>query len=113
MGRLSYLAIVAFVLAGSLWLEVVLRTRVLRRWRRLLLSLVPVLVLFVAWDAYAIAAGHWTFDPERVTGSVTVGQVPVDEVAFFVVIPIAAILTLEAVRSVKPDWDAGEGGSPR
>ena len=36
---------------------------------------------------------------------------PFDEVLFFVAIPIAAILTLEAVRSVKPHWGVGDEAS--
>ena len=52
----------------AIWLEPVLKVNVLRRWRRLLLTLLPVLVVFVLWDLAAIAAGHWTFDPEQTTG---------------------------------------------
>ena len=106
MGHLAYLAILTGVVAGSLWLEVVLRTHVLRRWRRLLLAVVPVLVVFVAWDAYAVAQGHWAFDAARVVGP-ALGDVPVEELLFFVVVPVAAVLTLEAVRSVT-GWDVGE-----
>lgn len=100
MSRLAYAAVLVFVLLGSLWLEVALRTRVLRRWRRLLLSLVVPVIVFVAWDAYAIATGHWHFDESRILGWRIVAGVPVDEVLFFLVIPLAAILTLEGVRSV-------------
>ena len=35
------------------------------------------------------------------------GGVPLDEILFFMVIPLAAILTLEAVRSVR-GWKAGD-----
>jgi lycopene cyclase domain-containing protein len=118
MARLSYVAILAFVLVGCLWLEVALRTRVLRRWRRLLLTVVPVVLVFFAWDAYAIANGHWHFDVERILGLSLPGSVPLDEVLFFVTIPLAAILTLEAVRSVKAHWivgdeEPGAGGGDR
>lgn len=112
MSRFAYVGVLAFILAGTLWLEVVLRTRVLRRWRRLMLSLIPVALLFVAWDLYAITAGHWTFDPERITGVIFPGGLPLDEVLFFLIVPLAGILTLEAVRSVK-GWTVGdEGDSP-
>ena len=107
MGHLSYVAILAFVLAGCLWLEIVVRTRVFARWRRLMLAIVPVVVVFFLWDAYAIAQGHWWFDPDRILGLYVPAHVPVDEIAFFVVIPIASILTLEAVRSVR-GWRAGD-----
>jgi lycopene cyclase domain-containing protein len=106
VSRLAYLGVLAFVLVGSAWLEIALRTRVLARWRRLLLSLAPVVVVFALWDSYAVAAGHWTFDPERTTG-IHLGTLPLEEVLFFVVVPFAAILTLEAVRAVK-GWEVGD-----
>lgn len=106
MSHLAYLGVLVFVLVGSAWLEIALRTRVLARWRRLLLALAPVVVVFALWDGYAVAAGHWTFDPERTTG-VRLGTLPLEEVLFFVVVPFAAVLTLEAVRAVK-GWEVGD-----
>jgi lycopene cyclase domain-containing protein len=107
VSHLAYLGVLAFVLVGTAWLELLLRTRVYARWRRLLLALAPVVVVFCLWDLYAIASGHWTFDPERTTGVLFPGGLPLDEVLFFVVVPIASLLTLEAVRSVKR-WEVGD-----
>lgn len=104
---LSYVGVLLFVLVASLWLEVVLRTRVLARWRRLLLVLAVVVWPFLLWDAYAIAQGHWWFDTARILGIYLPGEVPVDELLFFLIIPLASILTLEAVRSVK-GWSVGD-----
>jgi lycopene cyclase domain-containing protein len=67
---------------------------------------IPILA-FYAWDAYAVSSGHWTFDPDRILGITLPGGVPLDELLFFMVIPLAAILTLEAVRSVR-GWKAGD-----
>jgi len=106
VSHLAYLGVLAFVLMGSAWLEIALRTRVLARSRRLLLALLPVAVVFALWDAYAVAEKHWTFDPERTTG-VHLATLPLEEVLFFVVVPFAAVLTLEAVRSVKR-WEVGD-----
>lgn len=106
--RFSYVGVLLFVVFGSIWLEVFLRTRVLARWRRLLLTMIVPVLVFIVWDAYAIASGHWTFDVDRILGFQVVAGVPIDEVLFFIVIPFASILTLEAVRSVKPHWLAGD-----
>lgn len=99
MGQWSYLAVMAFILLGAGWLEFGLRTRVFRRWRRLLLTVLPVAVVFALWDVHAIGAGHWWFDEALITGVRLPGELPIDEVVFFVLVPIAAILTLEAVRA--------------
>jgi lycopene cyclase domain-containing protein len=101
--HLTYLAVLAGCLGAALWLEPVLRVGVLRQWRRLLLTLLPVVAIFVAWDLAAIAAGHWTFDPEQTTGVVLPGGLPIDELLFFVVVPVCAVLGFEAVRKVLRD----------
>jgi len=107
VSHLAYVAVLGFILVGSGWLELAMRTRVYSKWRRLLLSIIPVVLVFSMWDLYAIAQGHWSFDWAHVTGVVFSGGLPLDEVLFFIVVPIAAILTLEAVRSVKR-WQIGD-----
>ena len=106
MKSFAYLLVLLACLIGTAPLEVVLGTRVYARWRRLLLTLLPVLVVFVTWDVLAIEAGHWDYDPAQVTG-VELGGLPLEELLFFVVIPICAILTLEAVRAVRR-WTVGD-----
>ena len=99
MRHFAYLSVLAGCLVAAIWLEPVLRVNVFRRWRRLLLTLLPVLVVFVLWDLAAIAAGHWTFDPAQTTGVVFPGGLPLDELLFFLVVPVCAILGFEAVRA--------------
>lgn len=100
MRHLAYLAVLAGCLAAAVWLEPVLKVRVFRRWRRLALSVLPVAVIFVGWDLLAIAAGHWRFDSGQISGVFLPGGLPVDEVLFFLVVPVCAILGFEAVRTV-------------
>lgn len=97
----------AFCFLGTLPLEIWLGVRVYRQTRRLLLTLLPVAAVFVVWDLYAIAQGHWDFDPEQTLGVLLPGGVPVEELLFFLVIPACAVLSFEAVRRVK-GWPAGD-----
>jgi lycopene cyclase domain-containing protein len=105
--HLSYVAVLAFCLVGTLPLELWLGVRVYRQWRRLLLTLLPVVAVFVVWDLYAISAGHWTFDDEQTTGVLLSGELPLDELLFFVVVPTCALLSVEAVRKVR-GWPLGD-----
>ena len=100
MRHLTYLAVLAGCLAGALWLEPVLRLGVLRRWRRLLVAVLPVAAVFVLWDVAAIAAGHWSFDPEQTMGVLLPGRLPLEELLFFLVVPVCSVLGFEAVRTV-------------
>ncbi len=103
----AYLIVLAACLLGTLPLEVVLRTRVYRRPLRLLLTLLPVLGVFVTWDVYAIARHHWGYDQRQILDVLLPGRLPLEELLFFLVIPVCAILTLEAVRAVK-GWPVGD-----
>ena len=107
MERGAYLAVLAFCFVGTVWLEVALRTRVYRRWLRLLLTILPVVIVFCLWDVYAIASNHWNFNPDYTTGATIPAGMPLEELLFFVVIPACAVLTLEAVRSVR-GWSVGD-----
>lgn len=106
--NLSYLAVLAVCLLGTLPLEFRWRARVYRRPRRLLGALTPVLILFIAWDIYAISSGHWTFDPDLTTGVIVLAGVPLEEVCFFIAIPICALLTYEAVAN-QLGWQPKDG----
>jgi lycopene cyclase domain-containing protein len=103
-----YLIILAACLIGTAPLELVLRVRVYARWRRLLVAVVPVAVVFSAWDVAAIAAGWWHYDPRRVVGVDVVARLPLEELLFFLVVPVCAVLTLEAVRARRPQWAIGD-----
>jgi lycopene cyclase domain-containing protein len=111
VGHLTYLALLVGCLVVTAPLELVLRVRVYARWRRLLLAVLPEFVVFVAWVLYAIAQGHWDYSAALTLGVRLPGGIPVEEVLFFVVVPVCSVLALEAVRKVT-GWDAGYPASP-
>jgi lycopene cyclase domain-containing protein len=78
------------------------------RWRRLLVALVPGLVVFGAWDVFAIAQRTWRYDGRYLVGVELPGRLPLEEFLFFLVIPTCAVLTLEAVRVRRPQWLIGD-----
>ena len=106
MGHLTYLALLLGCLVVTAPLAFVLRVRVYARWRRLLIAVLPVFVVFVAWVLYAIAQGHWDYSATLTLGVRLPGGIPLEEVLFFLVVPVCAVLALEAVRRVT-GWDAG------
>jgi lycopene cyclase domain-containing protein len=96
----SYAGMLAFCLAGTLPLVVVFGLRLFRQPRRLALAILAAAVPFVLWDLYATSAGHWRFDPDQ-TLPWRLGGLPLEEIAFFGVIPLAGVLTYEAVGAVR------------
>ena len=105
----SYVAMLAFCLVGTLPLVPAFRLDVFRQARRLALTVVAAGTPFLVWDLYATRAGHWSFDPAQ-TLPWRVAGLPLEEVGFFVVIPLASVLTYEAVRALRPP---GRTAAPR
>lgn len=108
MSKFSYIGVLVFILFGTIWLEIIMQARVLRKIKRLVLTLIPVVILYVLWDYYAIMNDHWFFDEDKTTGIILIGFLPLEELLFFITVPIAALLSFEAVRSVKRE-PAGDG----
>jgi lycopene cyclase domain-containing protein len=100
MDRFQYLIVLGICVLVTLPLEFVFDARVWRRPRRLAIALVPAFVLFVAWDLWATATGTWDFDPDYTIGVTLPGGMAVEELGFFLVVPICALLTIESVRNV-------------
>jgi lycopene cyclase domain-containing protein len=105
--QLTYLAVLAICLAAAAWVEPVLRVGVVRRWRRLAAAVLPVAAVFLGWDAAAIASGDWSYDPSQLVGVRLPGEVPLEELLFFLVVPVCVVLGFEAVRKVT-GWSAGD-----
>ena len=99
MNEYQYLLLMGACVAITLPLEFVLGARVYRRPRLLLPTLVVVIAVFGLWDVLGIERGHWTFDATYMTG-VMLGPLPLEELVFFVVIPLAALLSYEAVGNL-------------
>jgi lycopene cyclase domain-containing protein len=100
MTHFSYLILMGLCLVVTVPLEAVIGARVYRRPLRAAAAIVPTVVVFGAWDLVAIHRGSWTYNPEYVTGAKLPGKFPVEELVFFVVIPLCALLTYETVGTL-------------
>lgn len=81
-------------------LEFILGARVYRRPAAVVAAIVPPIVIFCVWDAVAIARGWWSYDVRFITGIDLPFRLPLEELAFFIVIPLCALLTFEAVGRI-------------
>lgn len=100
----TYLVVLAGCVIVTLPLELVLHVGVYPQWRRLTGVLAPVIVLFGAWDLLAIHQRLWSYDTRYLVGVALPGTLPIEELMFFIVIPLCAILAYEAVLARKPHW---------
>lgn len=101
MDSWQYLGLMAACLLLTLPLEF-FGTGVYRRPARVARAVLPPLLVFLVWDAIAIAFGVWSYNPAFVTGIRLPANIPLEELVFFVVIPLCALLTYEAVDNLLP-----------
>lgn len=99
MDQWQYLILMAGCLLITLPLEFVLGARVYRSPRRLLLAMLPMVVVFSVWDVVGILRKHWWYEPRFMSG-LHIGPLPLEELVFFLVIPICGLLSYEAVGRV-------------
>ena len=99
MDRWQYLIVLAACLLITAPLEL-FGEGVYRQPRRTMRAVLPVAVAFLIWDAVAIAAGVWTYNPRYITG-ITVGfGIPLEELLFFIVSPLCGLLSCNAVTAM-------------
>jgi lycopene cyclase domain-containing protein len=91
----QYLGALAACVAITVPLEV-LGARVYRRPLRLAASVLPAAAVFAVWDLVAARRSHWWWSADQVIGVRLIG-LPIEEWLFFLVIPVCAVLTYEAL----------------
>ena len=99
MDRWQYLIVLGACLLITAPLEI-LGKGVYRQARRAAFAVLPVAAVFVVWDAVAIAAHVWTYNPKYVTGIELPAGIPVEELLFFIVIPLCGLFTYNAVDTI-------------
>lgn len=99
MDKWQYLILMGACLVVTAPLEL-LGARVYREPTRLARSVLPVAAVLLVWDGIAIAAGVWSYNPEYITGIRLPLRIPLEELVFFLVIPVCALLTYGAVEAI-------------
>ncbi|TVS85580.1 lycopene cyclase domain-containing protein [Mycobacterium helveticum] len=95
----QYLVVLGLCLAITAPLEF-FGAGVYRQPWRVVRAVAPVAAVFLVWDAVAIAAGVWTYNGRYISGVHLPFRVPLEEALFFVVIPLCALLTYNAVTTI-------------
>ncbi|UQX11816.1 lycopene cyclase domain-containing protein [Candidatus Mycobacterium methanotrophicum] len=97
--RWQYLIVLAACLVITLPLEF-FGDGVYRQPGRAVRAVAPVAAVFVLWDEVAIAAHVWTYNPAYIVGVYLPVRVPIEEVLFFIVVPVCGLLTYNAVSAI-------------
>ncbi len=64
------------------------------------IAIIPVVIIFSIWDIVGILRDHWSYSAQFTTGVKLIFGMPIEELVFFLVVPICGLLTYEAVGHV-------------
>ena len=97
MGHLRYLAVISFIAICAIGVNFGFRLRILKSWKALILTQVSILAIYLSWDFWAILNKHWFFDPKQILNIDALPNVPIEEVLFFIVVPLVTILSYQSL----------------
>ena len=97
MTHLAYLAVIAFVAICAVGVNLGFGLRIGKRWRELLLTELFIVIIYLSWDTWAIAHKNWFFDTRQIVNIDILPKVPLEELLFFIVVPLTIILSYQAL----------------
>ena len=100
MEKLRYIYVLSFIAVCAPFIALVFRIRVKNFWRTFLLTDSLVLLVYLTWDYWAISKRNWYFDDSQILGIFIFGKLPIEEVLFFIVVPLTSILTFLALKKL-------------
>jgi len=97
MAEFNYLGVLLFISVCAVGVTVVFKVRAPRFWRTFFIVDSIVLAVYLFWDYWAIEKNIWSFDPAQTTGLKVLGIIPIEEVLFFIIVPLMTIITYLAL----------------
>lgn len=98
MSHLHYIGVLLFIGGCGIGVNYFFKTGL---WKRLRLFLVIdglVLIVYTAWDSWAIYKRNWYFDAKQLLGIHFLFSIPIEEILFFIVVPFTTVATFLALK---------------
>ena len=99
----TYFIILATAITGPLALSFDKKVAFYKKWKYIFPAMLLPCLLYIAWDMYFTRIGVWSFNKAYITGY-SIGNLPVEEVLFFVIVPYCCLFIYECVRCYFPNF---------
>ena len=97
MENLHYAFVLIFISICAIGVNFGFKLQFSKKLRLFLLTDSLILVIYLIWDFWAVSKGSWFFDSNQILGIMLLGKLPIEEVLFFIIVPLMSILTYLAL----------------
>jgi lycopene cyclase domain-containing protein len=98
----TYLLILALSLAGPLALSFDKKVAFYSKWKQLFAAMILPVAAYIAWDMYFTHLKVWGFNTKYIQ-EIWIGNLPLEEVLFFIVVPYCCVFIYECIRCYWPN----------
>jgi len=102
--QFTYAGLLLATIAVPLALSFDRKVRFYTNWKYLFPAIIITAAVFIVWDVRFTEVGIWRFNPDYLLGYSYQG-LPVEEWAFFIVIPYATLFVYEVLKSYLPAFE--------
>jgi lycopene cyclase domain-containing protein len=95
--HLNYAFVLIFVAICALGVNIAFRMKIMKAWRIFLYTDAVILLVYGAWDFWAINRKSWGFDSAQIIGVKIFGELPIEEVLFFILVPLVTVISYKTL----------------
>lgn len=110
MENLHYAYVLIFVAICAIGVNFGFKLKFSKKLKLFLLTDSLILVTYLTWDFWAVSKGSWFFDSNQILGILLFGKLPIEEVLFFIIVPLMTVLTYLALVKLT-GWGRTKEGS--
>ena len=100
MENLHYAYVLIFIAICAVGVNFGFKLQFARKLKLFLLTDSLILVIYLIWDFWAVSKGSWFFDSNQILGIKLLGKLPIEEVLFFIIVPLMTVLTYLALTKL-------------
>jgi len=95
--NLHYSLVLLFIGACAVGVNFGFKLQILEQLKLFLKVDALILLVYLIWDFWAVSKGSWYFDTNQILGIQIFGKLPIEEMLFFVIVPLMTVLTYLAL----------------
>lgn len=97
MENLHYSYVLLFVAICAVGVNFGFKLQFAKKIKLFLFTDLMILAIYLIWDFWAVSKGSWFFDSDQILGIMLFGKLPIEEVLFFIIVPLMTVLTYLAL----------------